>query len=114
MKRGRHKHRTKNQRDSQSPAADFFHRLDGRIVRRHPGSVWLFTASTTTIASSTTSPIASTSPNSESVLMEKSQERKDHEGPDKRNRNRQQGDQCRPPSLEKNGRPDETLPCSLD
>src|SRR5215831_8283610 len=35
-----------------------------------PSSIWRSTASTTTIASSTTSPIASTSPKSESVLVE--------------------------------------------
>ena len=35
-----------------------------------PCSMWCSTASTTTIASSTTSPIASTSPNSDSVLIE--------------------------------------------
>jgi hypothetical protein len=35
-----------------------------------PCSMWCSTASTTTIASSTTRPIASTKPNSESVLME--------------------------------------------
>ena len=36
-----------------------------------PSSMWCSTASTTTIASSTTSPIASTRPNSDSVLIEK-------------------------------------------
>ncbi len=36
-----------------------------------PCSMWCWTASTTTIASSTTRPIASTSPKSESVLIEK-------------------------------------------
>src|SRR5580698_1333136 len=35
-----------------------------------PSSMWCSTASTTTIASSTTRPIASTSPNSDSVLTE--------------------------------------------
>src|SRR5438094_4620614 len=35
-----------------------------------PSSIWRSTASTTTIASSTTSPIASTKPKSESVLIE--------------------------------------------
>src|SRR5437016_1718677 len=35
-----------------------------------PSSIWRSTASTTTIASSTTSPIASTNPKSESVLIE--------------------------------------------
>src|SRR4029077_13008149 len=35
-----------------------------------PFSMWCSTASTTTIASSTTSPIASTSPNNDSVLIE--------------------------------------------
>src|SRR5207247_5464838 len=35
-----------------------------------PSSMWRSTASTTTIASSTTSPIASTNPKSESVLIE--------------------------------------------
>ena len=36
-----------------------------------PSSMWRSTASTTTIASSTTRPMASTSPNKDSVLMEK-------------------------------------------
>jgi hypothetical protein len=36
-----------------------------------PSSMWCSTASTTTIASSTTSPIASTRPKSDSVLIEK-------------------------------------------
>ena len=36
-----------------------------------PSSMWCSTASTTTIASSTTRPIASTRPNSDSVLIEK-------------------------------------------
>ena len=36
-----------------------------------PCSMWCSTASTTTIASSTTNPIASTSPNNDRVLMEK-------------------------------------------
>ena len=36
-----------------------------------PASIWCSTASTTTMASSTTSPIASTRPKSESVLIEK-------------------------------------------
>ena len=36
-----------------------------------PASMWCSTASTTTMASSTTRPIASTRPNSDSVLIEK-------------------------------------------
>jgi len=36
-----------------------------------PSSIWCSTASTTTMASSTTNPMASTKPNSESVLTEK-------------------------------------------
>src|SRR5260370_34227592 len=36
-----------------------------------PASIWCSTASTTTMASSTTKPIAKTSQNSDSVLMEK-------------------------------------------
>ena len=36
-----------------------------------PSSMWCSTASTTTMASSTTSPMAKTRPNSESVLIEK-------------------------------------------
>ncbi len=36
-----------------------------------PSSMWCSTASTTTIASSTTRPMASTRPNSDSVLIEK-------------------------------------------
>ena len=36
-----------------------------------PSSMWCSTASTTTIASSTTRPIASTRPNSDRVLIEK-------------------------------------------
>src|SRR5205823_1118309 len=63
-----------------------------------PSSMWRSTASTTTIASSTTSPIASTSPNSESVLMLKPRE--ENEGPDQRYRHREQRDQRGPPSLQ--------------
>ena len=44
------------------------------------------TASTTTMASSTTMPMASTSPNIESVLMEKPRSGKEDEGADERDR----------------------------
>ena len=52
-------------------AGDLAHRLHRRLVRRQPSSISRSTFSTTTIASSTTRPIASTSPNSVSVLIEK-------------------------------------------
>src|ERR1035438_9165414 len=44
--------------------------LKAAALGANPSSIWRCTASTTTMASSTTSPIASTSPNNESVLME--------------------------------------------
>jgi hypothetical protein len=48
-------------------------RIAWRVASRGvmPSSMWCSTASTTTIASSTTRPIARTSPKSESVLIEK-------------------------------------------
>ncbi len=49
-----------------------------------PSSMWRSTASTTTIASSTTSPIASTSPNSDKVLIEKPKSREEDECSDQR------------------------------
>ena len=47
--------------------------IAARVASRgeRPSSMWRSTASTTTIASSTTSPMASTRPNSDSELMEK-------------------------------------------
>ena len=51
-----------------------------------PSSMWCSTASTTTIASSTTRPMASTRPNSDSVLIEKPEQREDGEGADQRHR----------------------------
>ena len=53
------------------------------------------------MASSTTRPIASTRPKSDSVLMEKPNSGKNSERADERHRNRQQRDQRRPPALQK-------------
>ena len=58
------------------------------------------TFSTTTIASSTTMPMASTSPNSDSVLIEKPNAEQDREGADDRDRHRHQRDDRGPPGLE--------------
>ena len=44
--------------------------LNAAALGAMPSSMWRSTASTTTIASSTTSPIASTNPNNDSVLIE--------------------------------------------
>ena len=52
------------------------------------------------MASSTTSPMASTSPNSESVLMEKPSIGKDNERSDQRDRNGQQRNQRGAPALQ--------------
>ncbi len=51
-----------------------------------PSSMWRSTASTTTMASSTTSPMASTMPKSDSVLMENPRKREDDEGSNERDR----------------------------
>ena len=51
--------------------AHLIHGLVGGVARRQASSMWRSTFSTTTMASSTTMPMASTSPNSERVLMEK-------------------------------------------
>ena len=48
----------------------FLHRSQRRIVRRHASFNVVFYGLTTTIASSTTRPTASTRPKSESVLIE--------------------------------------------
>ena len=65
-----------------------------------PSSMWCSTASTTTIASSTTRPIASTSPNSDSVLIEKPRKREEREGADQRHRHRHQRDERGAPVLQ--------------
>ena len=65
-----------------------------------PSSMWCSTASTTTMASSTTRPIASTSANSDSVLIEKPEQREEREHADQRDRHRQQRDQRRAPALQ--------------
>ena len=65
-----------------------------------PSSMWCSTASTTTIASSTTRPIASTRPNSDSVLIEKPSSGKDDERADERHRHGDQRDQRRAPVLQ--------------
>ena len=65
-----------------------------------PCSMWCSTASTTTIASSTTRPIASTRPKSESVLIEKPSSGKKRERADQRDRHGEQRDQRRAPALQ--------------
>ena len=64
--------------------------------------MWCSTISTTTMASSTTSPMASTRPKSERVLMENPKQREQGEGADQRHRHRQQRNQGRPPALQEN------------
>src|ERR1700722_18191070 len=63
-----------------------------------PSSIWRSTASTTTIASSTTRPIASTMPNIDSVLMEKPNSGK---SADQRHGNGEQRYERGAPTLEK-------------
>ena len=65
-----------------------------------PSSMWRSTHSTTTIASSTTSPIARTSPNSERVLTENPKTGKKDEGADQRHRHGEHRDQRRAPALQ--------------
>ena len=65
-----------------------------------PSSMWCSTASTTTMASSTTRPIASTSPNSESVLIEKPSDREEREHADERDRHGEQRDERGAPALQ--------------
>ena len=69
--RERHEHGDERQRDGDDRPADFPHRLIGSLPRRQPVSIFRSTFSTTTIASSTTMPIASTMPNNDSALIEK-------------------------------------------
>ena len=68
----RHKHRDQHQRGRDHRAGHFGHRDGLRGVRIGPGPQlrWRCTFSMTTIASSTTSPVASVMPNSVSELME--------------------------------------------
>ncbi len=63
--------------------------------------MWRSTDSTTTMASSTTRPMASTNPNKESVLMVKPNNGKDQERAHQRNRDREQRNQRRSPALQK-------------
>ena len=65
-----------------------------------PSSMWCSTASTTTIASSTTRPMASTRPNSDSVLIEKPSSGKHGEGADQRHRHGDHRDERRAPVLQ--------------
>ena len=65
-----------------------------------PCSILASIASTTTIASSTTRPTASTSPSSESVLTENPTAGKEHERAHQRDRNSEQWDQRRAPTLQ--------------
>ncbi len=60
-----------NEGNGDHRAAHLFHRLSVADFGSMPSSMWCSTASTTMMASSTTRPMASTSPKSESVLMEK-------------------------------------------
>ena len=65
-----------------------------------PCSMWCSTASTTTMASSTTMPIASTRPNSVRLLRLKPMRRHDGERADDRHRHGDQRNQRRPPVLQ--------------
>ena len=67
-----------------------------------PSSIWRSTASTTTMASSTTNPMARTRPNSDSVLIEKPRNGKKAKVPISETGTASGGYQRRPPSLEKN------------
>ena len=70
--RGRHEHRAQHQRDRHQRAADLFHGACSAASRRlMPCSRCRSTFSTTTMASSTTMPTASTRPNSVRLLIEK-------------------------------------------
>ena len=65
-----------------------------------PCSMWCITASTTTIASSTTMPMASTRPNMESVFTEKPSSGKKMNVPMQRHRHREQRDDGGPQVLQ--------------
>ena len=66
-----------------------------------PCSMWCSTASTTTIASSTTSPIARIRPNKRKRVDGEAQHRKDGERADQRYRHGDQRNQRRAPTLQK-------------
>jgi len=57
--------------NSHDGTGEFCHGFPRRILGRQTSSMWRCTPSTTTTASSTTKPMASTNPNIESVLIEK-------------------------------------------
>ncbi len=61
---GRNEHRAQHQRDRDQRGADLVHAADRGLARDKPAAMLRSTFSTTTIASSTTMPTASTSPNS--------------------------------------------------
>ena len=97
-----------HQRDGDDRPGDFVHRLAGRVARRQalrPASRSTF--STTTIASSTTMPIASTSPNSDRLFSEKPEQRHDRERADQRHRHGDHRDDRRPPVLQEHQHDDE-------
>jgi hypothetical protein len=73
----------------------------------NPCSMWCSTASTTTIASSTTKPMARTSPRSDSVLNREPQQRKQRKCADQRYWDSAQWNQCGTPALEENENDDD-------
>ena len=87
--------------------AHFLHRLVRRLARRQAAAAMLrSTFSTTTIASSTTMPIASTRPNSDSVLIEKPNASITRERADDRHRHGDQRDDRRAPGLQEHDHDD--------
>ena len=79
-----------------------------------PVAISRSTFSTTTIASSTTMPIASTSPNSERLLSEKPNNAMTGERADERHRHGHHGDDRRPPVLQEHQHDDEHQDKRLD
>jgi hypothetical protein len=64
----RREHRRQRQRHRHHGEADLAHALDGRLEGRQPSSMWRKMFSSTTMASSTTRPMASTRASRVSVL----------------------------------------------
>ena len=96
-----------HQRDRDDRTRHFLHRLAGRLDRRQPSSMCRSTFSTTTIASSTTMPIASTRPNSDSVLSEKPNAEHHGERADERHRHGDQRNDRGPPRLQEHHHDDD-------
>ena len=96
----RDEHGRQNERDGHHGRGHFRHGARVASFGVMPSSMCRCTASTTTIASSTTMPIASTRPNMLVILMEKPEQREQRECADYRDRHRQQRNQRGAPVLQ--------------